>query len=127
MVDLQGRVLDVEAILEKALELEPDRVAVVPGMHEHMGGERREARRQLPDVEVVDVDHVGVRGERAADLLRVEVRRRRLEQHAPRLAEQPDARVDHEAGDHAARRCASARSKPVVTMTTPAISVPISA
>ena len=87
-------------LLEEPLEVEPDRVAVVPGMDEHVGRQRRETRRELPDVEVVDVDDVRMGGERAADLLGIEVGGGRLEQHASRLAEQADARIDHEPGNH---------------------------
>ena len=44
-------------------------VAVVARAHEHVGGERREARGDLPHVEVVDLDDPGRTGERAADVL----------------------------------------------------------
>ena len=87
-------------LLEKALEVEPDRVAVVVGVHEDVGGERRETRRQLPDVEVVDVDDVRVRRERGADHLGVQVGRGRFEEHPARFAEQPHPRVHHERRDH---------------------------
>ena len=43
VVDLEGRVLHVELLLEEALEVEADQVAVVVGVHEDMGRERREA------------------------------------------------------------------------------------
>ena len=52
--------------------------------------------RDLPDVQVVHLDHVVLGGERVPDLLRVEVARRRLEQHAPGLAQQADPRVEHQ-------------------------------
>ena len=38
--------------------------------------------------------------ERAADLLRVEVARGGLEQHAARVAQQPAARAEHQRGHH---------------------------
>ena len=60
------------------------RVAVVAGRHEHVGGERREARGDLPDVQVVDLDDARGGGERAADRVRVHARGRALEQHAAR-------------------------------------------
>ena len=37
VVDLKRRVVDPEVFVEEALELEPDRVTVVPRMHEHVG------------------------------------------------------------------------------------------
>ena len=66
---------------EQLLELAPDAVAVVAGRDEHVGGERGEAGGHLPHVEVVDLDHAGVAGERAADRVGVEAARRALEQH----------------------------------------------
>src|SRR5206468_5318152 len=53
VLDLQRRVVDVETRGEQLLELSPDRVAVVAGTDEHVRRERREARGDRPDVEVV--------------------------------------------------------------------------
>jgi len=100
VIDLEGGVLHMEVLLEKALEVEPDQVAVVLGVHEDMGGERWETRRELPDVEVVHVDDMRMRRQGAADHLGIQVSGRRLEEHPARLAEQPDARVHHEPCDH---------------------------
>ena len=47
------------------LELAPDRVAVVVAADEHVRRQRGEAAGDLPDVQVVDLDHAGVRGHRA--------------------------------------------------------------
>ena len=71
VVNLERGVVDVEAIVEQALQLQPDGVAVVAGVDQHMRAERREARGYLPDVEVVDVGHVGMTGELLADLARL--------------------------------------------------------
>ena len=57
-----------------------------------------EAGRDLPDVQVVYLDDVVLRGEHAADLVRVEVARRGLEQHPPGLAEQREAGTEHQSG-----------------------------
>ena len=61
VVDLQRRVLDPEALADEAVELAAAGVAVVARRDEHVGGERREARRDLPDVQVVDLDDAGLR------------------------------------------------------------------
>ena len=60
MVDLQRRVVDPEAVVQQPLELAAPGVAVVALGHEHVGGERREARRDLPDVQIVDLDDPAV-------------------------------------------------------------------
>ena len=69
VVHLQRRVVDPEAVVQELLELAPAAVAVVARAHEHVRGERREARGDLPHVEVVDLDDPGRTGERAADVL----------------------------------------------------------
>ena len=56
MVDLQRRVADAEALAQQLLQLAPAAVAVVVGRDDDVRGERREARRDLPDVQVVDLD-----------------------------------------------------------------------
>ncbi|MGH2805620.1 MAG: hypothetical protein ACRDL4_21680, partial [Thermoleophilaceae bacterium] len=55
MIDLEGGVLDAEALLDELLELAADGVAVVPGADEDVRGEGGEAGSDRPDVEVVDV------------------------------------------------------------------------
>src|SRR5438309_6336360 len=80
VVNLQRRVLDVEAFAEEPLELEPDAVAIVLRMHQDMSGQRWEPRGDLPDMQVVDVDDVGVVGQRATDLLGIDAGRRRFEE-----------------------------------------------
>ena len=56
VVDLERRVLDLEAVVEHALDLATAFVAVAVGGDEHVGAQRREARRDLPDMEVVHLD-----------------------------------------------------------------------
>ena len=72
--------LDLEALLEQQLELAPDRVAVGFGLDEHVRRERREARADLPHVQVVHLGDAGIGGHRRADLRHVEPRRGDLEQ-----------------------------------------------
>jgi hypothetical protein len=69
VVDLQRRMVDPEATLEHGLELTPDRVAVVAVVDEDVCRERGEAGGDLPDVQIVDVGDVPMRGERGADRL----------------------------------------------------------
>ena len=59
MVNLERRVGEVEAVVEQRFEIAPRRVAVGVGGDQDVGGERREARGDLPDVEVVDLDDAG--------------------------------------------------------------------
>ena len=74
---------------EQLGELAAVGLRVAAGAHRHVRRDRGEAGRDLPDVQVVHLDHVVLRGEHVADLLRVEVARRGLEQHAPGLAQRP--------------------------------------
>src|SRR6188472_2808260 len=59
VVDLERDVVDAEALGGDALEAPADLVAVVARADEDVRGERREARGDLPDVQVVDLDHSG--------------------------------------------------------------------
>ena len=72
--------LDAEALAQERLELAPAAVAVISGGDHHMSGERRKSGGHLPDVEVVDLDDAGLRGERSADLVGVDAAWRGLEQ-----------------------------------------------
>jgi hypothetical protein len=54
-------------------------------------------------VQVVDLDDAGLGGHRAPDRVGVEALRCALEQHAPGLAQQPPARVQHERRDEQRR------------------------
>ena len=68
VVDLQRHVVDRRSARRAApAARRRTRVAVVARAHEHVRGERREARRDLPHVEVVDLDDAGLGGHRAAD------------------------------------------------------------
>ena len=80
-----------------------------PGADGHVRRDSWEAGGDLPHVQVVHLDHVVLRRQRPADLLRVEVARGRLEQHAPGLAQQPDARAQHQRGHHQRRDAIRAR------------------
>ena len=63
---------DPEALLEQPLELAAQLVAVVAGAHDDVRRQRREARGDLPDVQVVDLDDARLGGEHVADLVRVQ-------------------------------------------------------
>ena len=63
-----------------------------PGGHHHVGGQRREARRDLPDVQVVHLLDARVGRHRRADLARVHPLRRALQQHPARVAQQARTR-----------------------------------
>jgi hypothetical protein len=90
VVDLEGGVVDGEALVEQLLELAADAVTVVAGVvDEHVCRERGEAARDLPDVQVVHVLDVRVRGDRTPDLLDAHPFRRCLEQDAAGVAQQP--------------------------------------
>ena len=73
-------------------------VAVVARRDEHVRGQRGEARGDLPDVQVVDLDHAGHGGQRVADGLGIDALGRALEQHAAGVAQQQPARAQHDRG-----------------------------
>jgi hypothetical protein len=100
VIDLQRRVVDVEARVQHRLHLTARSVAVAVAGDEHVRGERREAARDLPHVQVVNLDHVRLLHERFADRLRVEPLGRRLQEDAACGRHQPDAGADHQRRDH---------------------------
>ena len=66
VLDLERRVVDLEAAVELLLELASDAVAVLVPGHEHVGRERGKARGDLPDVQVVDVGDARMQGSRGS-------------------------------------------------------------
>ena len=64
-----------EALREQPLQLATELVAVLAGADDDVGRERREPGGDLPHVQVVDLDDVGLSGEHVADLVGVEPRR----------------------------------------------------
>ena len=87
-------------------------VAVVSGAHDDVRRERRKPGGDLPDVQVVDLDDARLRGERVADLVRVEAGRGRLHEHPARGLQQPEGRVQHQRRDQQrGDRVARARSR----------------
>ncbi len=99
MVDLQRRVADTEPLGDHALQDAAQLVAVIAGPDDDVRRQRREARGHLPHVQVVDLDHAGVGGQRPADLVGVDAGGRRLHEHPPGLLEQPVGGVQQEGGD----------------------------
>ncbi len=72
MVDLERRVVDLEAVVDEARELEAPCVTVLLASHDHMRSEGGEAGGHFPRVHVVDLDHPGMARHRRADPLGVE-------------------------------------------------------
>ena len=103
MIDLKGRVIDAEALAQHRLHVTARGVAVVLTRDQHVGGERGEAARDLPHVQVVDLDDARLGDERAADGFGVESLRRGLEEHAARGLQQRQGRSRHQPGDEQRR------------------------
>src|SRR3954454_1547968 len=87
MLDLERGVFDPEALAQQPGQLLTVLLCVAVGSHEHVRRERGEARGDLPDVQVVDLHYVRLGRERAADLRRVELTRRGLEQDPAGVAQ----------------------------------------
>src|SRR5690349_3433519 len=51
VLDLQGRVVDAEPLVQDGFQLAPDPVAILAPADEHVGRKGREARADLPDME----------------------------------------------------------------------------
>src|SRR3712207_9133236 len=64
------------ALDEQGLQLTPAPVAVLVGCDDDVRGERREAGRDLPEVQVVDLHDAGLGRERVADRVGVDALRR---------------------------------------------------
>ena len=126
LLHLQRAVVDPEGLVQQQRQLAAVRLGVAARADHDVGGERREARRDLPDVQVVHLHHVRRRRERAADLVRVEVARGGLEQHPAGVAQQAHAGPIISAATNRAAT-PSARANPVVRITTPATAVAMNA
>src|SRR5579859_1513787 len=112
VIDLQGGVLQAEALLEQPLQPPPRVVAVGLGLDEHVCRERREAARHRPHVQVVYLDDVVCAGERARHRIGIDARRCRLEEDAPRVAQERPARAEHEGcDDEAGKRVEAAPAR----------------
>src|SRR5271166_1269927 len=72
VIDLEGRVVQAEALVQHPLELAARGMAVAIRRDEHMGRQGREAARHLPHAQVVDLGDAGLGHERLADRTRVE-------------------------------------------------------
>ena len=98
---------------EHPLERAATQVPVASRSHDHVRGERREAGRDRPDVQVVDLDHVALRRHRAARPAPTSMPgRRRLHQHVDRLLQQPPRAGRDQRRDQEARRSGRPRSSP---------------
>src|SRR5215213_10319338 len=67
-LDLERRVVHAEALAQELRQLAPVRLGVAPRADGDVCRYRGEARRDLPDVQVVHLDDVVLRGEYPADL-----------------------------------------------------------
>src|SRR5579862_1517968 len=83
VVDLERRVVDMETLVQQVVEAAAQLVAVVAGADDDVGRQRGEARCDLPHVEVVNLDDSRLGGERPADLVGIEPRRRGLHEYPP--------------------------------------------
>jgi len=99
VVDLEGGVGDAVLAAQVVLQVGADRVAVLARRDQHVRGGGGHARRDLPDVQVVDLGHVRAAGHRRTHRRRVEPGRRRLEKDPPGIPDQPGARVHHQDDD----------------------------
>src|SRR3954454_4654931 len=89
VLDLQGRVVESEALPEHHLEIAPNSVAVAFGRDEHVRGKRGEAAGDRPHVQVVHLDDVILGDKCSADDVRVYRRRGGFEEDRRRLVQQP--------------------------------------
>ena len=125
VVDLQGRVRDPVGA-EHLLDGQAGGVAVDVGPHEHVRRQRGLARGDLPDVQVVHLVDARDRGEVGPDPVGVDAAGAASRKIRPlsRSSAQP-ALIISPATTSAAM--ASARAKPVVSTTRPAIAVAMNA
>ena len=72
VVDLQGGVFDVEAVVDQRVHRPSGGVAAAVLVAGDVGGKRGRAGGDFPDVEVVDFDHAALGGEGLADGVKVD-------------------------------------------------------
>ncbi len=108
MIDLQGRVVEAEAPAQELLQVAPDLVTVGRGPDQDMGGQGGEAAGDEPDMHIMDP--CGAASSRIWPVSR----------SRPQAARSMRPTTIREAIE-------SARSKPVMMITIPAISVPAKA
>jgi hypothetical protein len=98
MVDLEGRMVDPEALCEELFELTAHGVTVGICCNQDIGGEDGVARRELPEMQVVyRLDLFGLH-HRRPDRVGRHAFRRALEQHAKSFALEPVAGSEHQRG-----------------------------
>ena len=100
VVDLEGQVGDAVLAGQHRLQVGADGVTVLVGLDQHVGRGGGHAGRDLPDVQVMHLGDVTPGRHLGAQGRRVEVGRRRLQEDAPRFADQPAARPQHERDHH---------------------------
>ena len=90
VIDLQGGMGDLEALLEHLLEGPANRVTVGVACNQYVSGQNRVTGRQLPHVQVVHFLHVLAAGHGEPDLVGRHALRRAFKQNADRFALQVD-------------------------------------
>jgi hypothetical protein len=102
-LELERRVLDVEMADQTRLQLVEQlrRMPVKEAafVQYHVSRERRQVRRDGPDVQVMHVQHVIGGKQVLPDVGEVESLGRRFEEHPAGVAQQPPRSLDHEADD----------------------------
>ena len=71
MVDLQGGVVDLVGAPQQDFEIPADIVAVAGGVYEDMRRQRRHARCDVPDVQVMHLRDTGSAGHCRSDHIRI--------------------------------------------------------
>jgi NCS1 family nucleobase:cation symporter-1 len=96
VIHLQGGVRDAVLAGEELLQVGPHGMAVPARRDEHVRGGGGHPRGDLPDMQVVHLGDVRARRHRGADRLRVQPRRRRLQEDPPGVPDQPGPGVQHQ-------------------------------
>jgi Ser/Thr protein kinase RdoA (MazF antagonist) len=99
VINLQGGVGDVVLAAQEALQVSPDRVAVLAGRDQYMRRGRGLTRGDLPDMQVMDLGDIRPGRHRGAHRGRIEPGGRGLEEDPSRFPDQPGTRVHHQRHD----------------------------
>lgn len=126
VVDLKGGVVDVVPLEQDPLEFTADGVAIGSVGDDHVGRQRRLARGDLPDVQVVHLCHRADLGELGADGRGVDALGAASRKMRPLARTRPQPALTMSAATTSAAM-ASARAKPVSQTTAPAIAVAMKA
>ncbi|KGQ02218.1 hypothetical protein BBAD15_g12573 [Beauveria bassiana D1-5] len=102
---LQRRVMQVEAVLQASLDLQPDGLAVGARGQHHVAGQERLLLRDRPQVDVMHAGDAVSAGDGVAHRAQAHAGRHAFEQQVDAFAQQhPGAREHHESDGHGQRR-----------------------